>query len=589
MFGYPQGARLTDAATEGGPGAATEPATKVTGSRLSRVPGSVWIVTALWGSLLLGASVLWPMTTGLDETAHINMAYEYSVHPFTFYGPGQLHYTAGVVAVIHMVPTMGGGNHLASAQISPRADRPSLSQLGGARVLPDSVPDQMVQHPPLYYWLDAVVLKVPGVSSLGWDLQIWLMRLVSVVVMLPIPILCWLVASRLMSESSRGIPRAAASRYAVLAAALPLTVPNLIRVGSSVNNDTLLILASSVLLYGLSRVLTGDLGWRTGAGIGTASAVGLWTKGFALAFPVIILAVYSVAFLRLGRTRDNAKKVLEPMAIAAVGCIVGGLWWLRNLIDYHTLQPNGWGTYASVIHGPPDHHGTVVRFVPSFMDQFAMRLWGEVGIPDLPSPGVLIIYGWLALVLIGCIGALLVKGPPSSRLSLAVLSLVPVAYFAIEMEGSYSDFKKWSTHGPDAVQGRYIYGGIAVAGALFAIGWYKLLRPRFHMRLSLLIVAGAILTNAAVWLLILRSWYQPSSNQGYLSGTADGLHSLLRWSPVPSSITILLVVVAPVSTGVASLVAVARLPRSSGDQSDNHPHAASSDAGRGRDRPALVL
>jgi hypothetical protein len=558
-------------------------------SRLAQVPPSVWLITALWGSLLLGASLLWPMTTGLDENAHIGLAYQYSAHPFTFYGPGQLHYTAAVVGVSGQVPQVASGHRLSDTKPVARADRPTMNQLGGHKILAASPPDQMVQHPPLYYWLAAVVLRVPGVSSLSWDLQVWFMRLLSVALMLPVPLLCWLTARRLMAATPKGLPPDTASRYAVLAAALPLTVPNLIRVGSSVDNDTLLILTSSALLYGLSRVVTGDLGWRTGALIGATAAIGLWTKGFALAFPFIILAAYAVAFFRLGRNRENLIRVVEPLAITVVGCIIGGLWWLRNLIDYHTLQPNGWGSFVATIHGPPDNRGTLSGFLPPFFDQFAMRLWGEVGIPDLPSPGALIIYGWLALVVIGCAGALLVKGRPAGRLSLAVMALVPLAFLAIEMEGSYSDFKKWSTHGPDAVQGRYIYGGIVAAGSLFAIGWYKLLRPRFHLRLSLLTVIGALLTNATVWFLIIRSWYQAAGDQGYVSGLGDGFRAVLRWSPVPTPITILLVLLAPAATGAACLIAVARLPRSSGDQSDNHPHPASSDTGRGRDRPALVL
>ena len=562
---------------------------EATRSRLAQIPGSVWLITALWGSLLLGASLLWPMTTGLDETAHIGMAYQYAAHPFTFYGPGQLHFTAAVVGVSEQVPQVASGHRLSDTMPRARADRPTLNQLGGEQILASSPPDQMIEHPPLYYWLAAVVLKFPGVSGLSWDLQVWLLRLLSVAMMLPVPLLCWLSARRLMRASERGLHPGTASRYAVLAAALPLTVPNLIRVGSSVDNDSLLILASSVLLYGVARVVTGDLGWRPGVLIGSAAAVGLWTKGFALAFPLIILAAYGLAFFRLGRTRENLIRVVEPLAITAVGCIIGGLWWLRNLIDYHTLQPNGWGSYVSVIHGPPDHHGTLSGFLPPFFDQFAMRLWGEVGIPDIPSPGALIIYGWLALVVIGCLGALLVRGRPTARSSLAVLALVPLAYFAIEIEGSYSDFRKWSMHGPDAVQGRYIYGGIVAGATLFAIGWYKLLRPRFHLRLALLTVAGALLTNATVWFLIIRSWYQSTTDQGYVSGFGDGFRAVLRWSPVPTPVTILLVVVAPAATGAACLIAVARLPRSSGDHSDNHPYAAPSDVGRGRDRPALVL
>jgi small subunit ribosomal protein S36 len=526
--------------------------------RISRVPLTVWVITFFWGSMLLGASLLWPMTTGLDEGAHVDLAYQYSAHPFTFYGPGNLQYSKGVIGAMRLVPNIPQGAKLATAPIPGRSNRPTLDQLGGHQVITGGPPDQMVQHPPLYYWADAIVLRLPGVSGLAWDEQLWLMRLMSVVFMLPIPILCWATAKRLMASSIGGLPAAMASRYAVVAALLPLTVPNLIRDGASVENDTLLILATSVVIYGLARVVTGDLGRKTAALIATATAVALWTKGFALALPLIVAIGYGWGAVRTVHDRATAMRTLiQPVAILVAGFLIGSIWWIRNLVDYHALQPNGWGAYYSVIRGTPDHHGTLIRFLPPFMDQFSMRIWGEVGIPDIPSPGPLIIWGWLAVAVIGCIGALLVKGRTGSRRSLALLGLVPAAFFAIEISGSYSTFQKWSTNGPIAVQGRYIYGGIVAAAALIAVGWHKLIRPRLYPRLALITCVGAAATNFTVWLLILRSWYAPSGDHGLISASRAGFHSLLRWSPVPDAVTILLVAIGPAVTGVMAVAVLA--------------------------------
>ena len=526
--------------------------------RTRRVPASVWVITFFWGSMLLGASLLWPMTTGLDEAAHVDLAYQYSAHPFTFYGPGDLQYSKAVIGVMRRVPNVAQGQRLAAAPIEGRSIRPTLAQLGGHPLISGGPPDQMVQHPPLYYWADAVVLRLPGVSNLAWDQQIWLMRLLSVAFMLPIPVLCWATAKRLMASSLGGLPAALASRYAVVAALLPLTVPNLIRDGASVDNDTLLILATSIVIYGLARVMTGDLGLKTAALIATVTAAALWTKGFALALPPIIAVAYVWGALRAGHDRSTlGRTLIRPASVLLAGFVIGSIWWIRNLVDYHALQPNGWGAYYSVIRGTPDNHGTLIRFLPPFMDQFAMRIWGEVGIPDTPSPGPLIIYGWLALAVVGCVSAVLVKGRTGNRRSLALLALVPAAYFAIEISGSYSTFRKWSTHGPIAVQGRYIYGGVVAGAALTALGWHKLIRPRLYPRLALIVCAGAVATNFTVWLLILRSWYAPSGDDGLLSGTRAGLHSLLRWSPVPEPVTVLLVLIAPAVTGVLSVAVLA--------------------------------
>jgi small subunit ribosomal protein S36 len=528
---------------------------------LASVPAAAWLVTALWLALLLGASLLWPMSYGLDEPQHIDMAYDYAAHPFTFYGPGQLPLSLADVGMQHALPGYPPRTRFAVVPIPARPDRPTFTQLGGHAFEKGGQPNQMDQHPPLYYWLEAAVLSLPGVSGLAWDLQVWLMRLLSVVIMAPVPLLCWSSARRVLAAPFGRLRPESAARLAVLAAALPLTIPDLVRDGSSVDNDTLLLLATSVILWGLTRVITGDTRLRSAAIISAALAVALWTKGFALALPPIILVAYLLAPRQGDRRPGVVRAVWKPVAVVAVGGAIGSIWWIRNVVDYHTVQPDGFGSYVNVIYGPPDHKGTLSHFISPFLDGFIYRIWGEVGLPDLPSPGPLIIYGWFFVALIGVVAALTVKGRPGRRRRLGALALAPLAYFGIAFEGSYSTFRTWADVGVRADQGRYIFGGVVVLATLFAVGWFELARPRFHGRLALLVVTGALVTNAATWLLILRSWYQPVTNSGYGSGTSLALHALLRWSPTPEVVTILLVGVLPVVAGLACLVAVGRAAR----------------------------
>jgi hypothetical protein len=182
-----------------------------------------------------------------------------------------------------------------------------------------------------------------------------------------------------------------------------------------------------------------------------------------------------------------------------------------------------------------------------------MRIWGEIGLADLPSPGPVLVYGWFTVAALAVVAALCLRSGFGSRRSAAVMALVPAAYVAIDAEGSYSDFHKWSHDGIQAAQGRYIYGGIVALAALFALGCYKLLRPRLHGRMPILVVAGAIVTNAIAWWLLLRSWYQAPSDQAYVGGTVDGLRTLLRWSPVSEAVTVLLVLALPFLAAVGAL------------------------------------
>ena len=78
---------------------------------------------------------------------------------------------------------------------------------------------------------------------------------------------------------------------------------------------------------------------------------------------------------------------------------------------------------------------------------------------------------------------------------------------------------------------------------------------------------------------------RPATQVSILRKTLNGLHSLLRFSPLPSAITIMLTVVLPVASCAAALVALIRDGRSlrlSGDAAitDESPvPAASEDAG----------
>ncbi len=526
-------------------------------ARLAAVPRAVWALTGLWAALLLGASVVWPMSYGGDEPQHIDMAYVYSTAPFHFYDPGQLPLTLADVGMQHSVPGYPPTQRLAVAPIPPRSQRPSFAQLGGHAFESGGQPNQMVQHPPLYYWMEAVVMRLPGVSNLAWDLEVWLMRLLSVVLMLPLPLLCWATARRLLASSSRqAISAATASKFSVLAAVIPLTVPNLVRDGSSVDNDALLILTISLVLYLLSRVLAGDLSKRTAGWLSLSLAAALWTKGLALVLPPVALVAYLVGGWSAGPDRVARWRALwRPMAIVLAGCAVGGVWWLRNLIDYGTVQVNGFGPgFNRLIYGPPDNHGTLLRFLPEFTTDFVSRIWGEVGLPDSPSPGPFIIYGWFFVVLISVAAALFIRDRRSVRLHVAVLASVPVLVLGVVAGGSFATFRHWS-HGTHASQGRYLYPTMVVIAALATVGLFKVVQPRLRAALIPIGVAGALVTNAAVWFLILRSWYEPTSGSG-LSGFRTGFDGLLRWSPLPVGLTVLLVVVLPVALGVTCFVTV---------------------------------
>lgn len=529
--------------------------------RLPPIPAKVWLIAALWASLLLGASLLWPMSYGYSEPAHIDMAYAYSADPFHFYGAGHLLPTQATVNMQQLVPGYPPKESLAGAPIPLRGERPSFAQLGGHAATHGTPPNQMVQHPPLYYWTEAVVLRVPGVSHLSWDKQVWLMRLLSVLFMLPIPILAWATATRVLSHIH---PHPDATRLAVLAAVVPLTIPNLIRVGSSVTNESLLILAASVVSYLATRVMTGDLSRRTGIWMGAGLAVALLTKGSALVLPPIALAAYILgAARREDGVRADTRAFLLALVAPATGCLIGGLWWLRNLVDYGRVQIDGLGSaYERNLYGPPTNTGGVGDFVPKFLHFFTHRIWGGIGLPDSPTLTPFLVYGWFAVVMIGVLTCIFLRTGRGSQLRTLALAAAPVFTMVGLLVSSYPKYHKWPgiPPYPRASQGHYVYHLIVIVSVLAAVGWLRLLQPRAHSWLVPITLVGAILTNAAAWLYVLDSWYKPRgapAAHGYL----DTLHSLSRWSPAPKLLTEFLVCLLPVLVSIIAIIAAVRQAR----------------------------
>src|ERR1019366_2025417 len=210
----------------------------------------------------------------------------------------------------------------------PRADRPSFNSLGGATSEPEptSVPNQLAQHPPGYYALAAGVLDaVPGSANLSWDQTVGLLRLLDFLFLLPLPYICWAIARRVTR-----------TRVAVAAAFAPILLPAFERLGGSVNNDDLLILLTSVFLLQVAKAMDGDTRIRVAMTMGISLTLALLTKGFALVLPPVAVLAYLVAW-----RRNRMPFPQWPVRIVVLAGAIGGLWSLRNLNVYGSVQPAG--------------------------------------------------------------------------------------------------------------------------------------------------------------------------------------------------------------------------------------------------------
>jgi hypothetical protein len=349
------------------------------GGPSQRVPLVVWATTALHVGLLLAFAFLYPPFTGFDETQHVDAVLSIR-HGDGWPAPQERELSEGIVAVATPVLQAASQLPFSDDELLPRDERPSVAELGVER---DSVgqllPNQITQHPPLYYALQAGVLAVlPGSADWAYDKTVGVLRLVSVLLMAPLPLLAWATARALRAPPLVG----------QVAALLSVSVPQLQRVGSSVNNDAAYTLAFATVLLLLARVAAGDVGRRLVVLTGVAVGVAMLTKGFALVLPLAVGLAFLVGGRRDGRSWTAG--LVPGFLSLVVAFVVGGWWWLRNLLLYGTVQPVGWPpSYRDVLRARaarPRRAGAVRRLRRGAYSRLSERFWGGLEI-NYVGPG----------------------------------------------------------------------------------------------------------------------------------------------------------------------------------------------------------
>ncbi|MDT3438417.1 MULTISPECIES: glycosyltransferase family 39 protein [unclassified Pseudofrankia] len=577
------------------------------GALARRVPAAVLLITALHVALLATYSVIYPTWAGYDEAQHVDMVYGLQ-HGAGWPGPGDKTISKGVAATsddfdrgdyADMFQSGGkrrGSPSFAEITPTPRPERGSFDELGG----PDPVTDgrlsnQMVQHPPLVYAVGAGLLSaLPGSDDWAYDEQVYVLRLLNILLVAPLPLLAWATARRL------GL----AEMVARGAAVLPLAVPGLTRVGSSFNNDGILMLSASALTFVLAGVLRGDRRARTAVWAGLWLTVALLSKGTALLLPLMVAAAYLVGWLRDRDARPAgteprrarlraalASLPWRPAAIAlGVGLAGGGWWWVRNYVLYGAVQPNGWGV------DPPRREPLLLpdsfwTWLWYFVQTMFNRFWAGLGMFEPPQlTPIAIVSATVVVVAVGLVGlATGLAGPrgrgrgpaessvppiparaaadmaaaPAGRRWLgrlrtpavpAVLLLPAVFAYVTVGQRSWADYERY-TRGI-AVQGRYLYLGVVGIAVVAVAGLARLLGRRACWTPVILLV-GAVLMQAFA-LLAICSYYWLGRGVAFTPARIpDAAAAIARWAPFPVGVT-WTILAATGALVVAALVVVSR-------------------------------
>lgn len=481
---------------------------------------------------LLTAATLYPTYRAPDEPAHVDQVH--AVHRTgTVPRLGARRLSQGIVAsygpVGYLSGVPGQAPPLAAEDAPLRGDRPPFADLGPDA--PTTLPNQMAQHPPLYYVTAAAWLAVLDVRGpVAFDLEVWWLRLLGVLLAAPLP---WL-AARTASHLGGGPVVVAGAAVVVLA------VPMLVHIGSSVNNDVLLLPLAGLATLHAAAVAGGDLSLRRALWAGLVLGLALLTKLFALALVPLTVAAAAVAW---SRDRPAARAGASAATTLVAATVVGGWWWIRNVLVHGTVQPSG-------IPGPPPPAGftpDVGWWLPFALGRLVRRWWIEPDTVARTTPPLIVAATVVGLVLVA---AAFARARGVGRRELALL-LVPVAgCLVLVLVGAWRAYAR--TGIPFALHGRYLYPGLLGVTVAVAVG----AAASFRRQAPAVLLAGAVVLQlVAAWWTLTFSW-----------GPADvvaplaSLRAWLAWSPVAPVWTLLPAAVAA-GAGTSAAVLAWRLAR----------------------------
>ncbi len=485
---------------------------------MREVPRAIWLLVIAQLCLGVAYATLVPPLHAPDEHVHLDLVRHLATGA-AYPEHDELHLDAGVEAAVEeaglyfidfRVGPVSPWDGLASDDLPPRGARPTFSQLddrgriGGLNWMPT--------HPPLAYLVDAGAVRALdglGADPAAWSWSTWVVvvRLVQALLLVPLPLLVWATARRLLVS-----PRAA-----VAAAALCLAVPQLTHLGAAVNNDGLLVLLSAVTLHLLVRLAEPTASWRLGGLAGVVAGAAVLTKPFAYAAPAwIALAVFAGW---LGH-RDLRRSVTQLVAAAVALLAAGGWWPLRELLRHGEVVPTPFG-YAEAAE-------PVVRplwWLGYVLSRGMRTFWGFFGAEEhtLPwSVHVVATVVAVALLVIGLQGRRAWHAD-ARRVRLAILLAPAVTTLAGVLFGAWQGYAR--TGVTSGIHGRYLFLALPGLAIIVAAGLEEV-AGRYQLGPSLVSAAAGLAALA-----MQASGLRTVTIDFWEGGWVDGLQAASAWSP----------------------------------------------------------
>ncbi|MGW8432095.1 DUF2142 domain-containing protein [Curtobacterium citreum] len=497
-----------------------------------RVPVARWeriavaVLTAAFGCWLLVWALVLPTFQAPDETAHIDAAVHLALgDPWS--APGEMHVLNAVQAAAQQQATL------------PQSQWSTMSELLAEHPGESATVNQMTQHPPTAYLVGAAVLRAVHYGDLRWDHAVLAPRLADVVAVTPLALLAWAVVRRVTRS-----PRAALVGVLALFA-----TPQLASIAASVSNDAPVMLLAGVVVWLATRLLTGDLRWRTAIALGAALGAAIWVKGTALpAIPFVGLVV----LVADAGVLPVLQRVVRTVVTLGVAAVVGAWWWLHNLVAYDRLQPNGYAAMRPPKAFAPGEHPTLGHFLDVSWGTLARTFWGSPGIKAQVTIGD-VLTGVLTAVALAVVVLFAFRRGPELR-TVLVLAVFPALLIGIQTYTSAHAYL--TTTEVAATQGRYYFPAITCLVALSAVAWRRIPRTPGGRRLLATVLAVVAPALGLYGLTVVTVWFW---NAARLPSSLADAGRYAMSGPVPTAVVAVLIVVVLAGV-VAGIAAVVRRP-----------------------------
>lgn len=410
-------------------------------------------MTAAFFAVLLCWAIVTPLFQAADEVQHVDAVLHLALG-YTWPDPGTMHLLASSAAAFADPQQVSGLTWGQLLQQYP-------GQLQTFIAVPNvSVINQMSQHPPTWYLVEAGFLHLIGFENLRWDHAVLAMRLLSILCTSTLPLLAWATVRRLTRS-----PRAA-----VVAAIAVLGIPQVAVVGSTVTNDAPVLLLSGVVTLLVVRVLTGDSRLVTTVLLGVVLSAMIWMKGTAL--PVIPFVAIAI-FVGVYRARGLRTAVLWTALAAVVSAGTGAWWWVRNLVVFGAVQPEGFVS-RKPIPFPEGQGPDFPTYVATLWTRLSETFWGSPGrTAQYPMSQILVEVG--TVLAIGVI-VLFAFRRRDDLPTIAVIAVLPVTFLLIETTKAWTGYQKMGVVG--GTQGRYYFPALIALITLSAMAWRRLPRTQ---------------------------------------------------------------------------------------------------------------